>query len=138
MFLLDSDIATLALHGHPRVAVRLAAADRPVRVPLATYLESYRGRIEAVLKAATPEELLRAADSFARTVQFLGGFDVVGIDAAVAAEFQTLRAGKKTKNMGRGDLLNACIALANGATLVTRNTKDYVNVPGLKLENWAD
>jgi tRNA(fMet)-specific endonuclease VapC len=34
------------------------------------------------------------------------------------------------------DLLIASIALANRATLVTRNTKDFQNIPNLKLANW--
>lgn len=42
------------------------------------------------------------------------------------------------KKSGRKDLLQACIALAHAATLVTRNTKDFQPIPGLKLENWAD
>jgi tRNA(fMet)-specific endonuclease VapC len=45
---------------------------------------------------------------------------------------------KKLKAIGRKDLLIACIALANRATLVTRNLRDFQAVPGLKLENWAD
>ena len=39
--------------------------------------------------------------------------------------------------MRRGDMLNACIALANEALLVTRNIKDYARVKGLRLDNWA-
>ena len=40
--------------------------------------------------------------------------------------------------MGRADLLIAAITLANRATLVTRNLKDFRQVPGLQIENWAD
>jgi predicted nucleic acid-binding protein len=35
-------------------------------------------------------------------------------------------------------MLIACTALANDALLVTRNVKDYKDVPGLRIENWAD
>ena len=40
--------------------------------------------------------------------------------------------------MRRGDMLIACIALADDTLLVTRNTKDYKNVNGLRIENWVD
>jgi tRNA(fMet)-specific endonuclease VapC len=39
---------------------------------------------------------------------------------------------------GRGDLLIASIALAFQAILVTRNTKDFQRIGGLRVENWAD
>ena len=52
--------------------------------------------------------------------------------------FDTVVAEKKFKKIGLADRLIACIALAHDATLVTRNTKDFAIVPGLKLENWAD
>jgi tRNA(fMet)-specific endonuclease VapC len=56
----------------------------------------------------------------------------------VAAEFDRLRENKKLKKIGRADLLIACIALANRATLVSRNLKHFGQVPGLQAENWAD
>jgi tRNA(fMet)-specific endonuclease VapC len=34
------------------------------------------------------------------------------------------------------DMLNAATALVHGLTLVTHNTADYANVPGLTLEDW--
>ena len=60
------------------------------------------------------------------------------IDDAAAAEFDRLREHKKLKKIGRGDLLIASIALANRATLVTRNQRDFRLVPGLQLDNWVD
>jgi tRNA(fMet)-specific endonuclease VapC len=34
------------------------------------------------------------------------------------------------------DLLIASVALANNLTLVTHNTADYRNIPGLRLDDW--
>ena len=36
------------------------------------------------------------------------------------------------------DLLIGCTALANNQTLVTRNTRHFADLPGLRLENWVD
>jgi len=63
---------------------------------------------------------------------------VLPIDEPAASEFDHLRRNKKLKKIGRADLLIAAIALAYRATLVTRNLKDFRQVPGLRIENWAD
>ena len=34
------------------------------------------------------------------------------------------------------DLRVASIVIANSATLLTRNTKDFAKIPGLRHENW--
>lgn len=49
-----------------------------------------------------------------------------------------MRQEKKLKKIGRADLLIASIALAERALLVTRNLKDFKQIPGLHVENWAD
>ena len=40
--------------------------------------------------------------------------------------------------IGHYDLLIAGIAQANNLTLVTRNTREFERVPGLRVENWYD
>lgn len=40
--------------------------------------------------------------------------------------------------IGNTDTLIAGIALAHGLTLVTRNTREFARVPGLRVENWYD
>lgn len=138
MFLLDTDIATLAYYNHPAVLARLRAADRAVCLPVVTRLEMVRGRIESIFKAAVAQDLLRAEDALGRTEAFCTGFAIVPIGSAAANLFATLRGLKVVKKLGRGDLLIAAIALAHRATLVTRNTRDFTLIPALAVENWAE
>ncbi|MCL2169869.1 MAG: PIN domain-containing protein [Defluviitaleaceae bacterium] len=39
--------------------------------------------------------------------------------------------------VGDSDILIAAFCLENGYTLVTRNTKDFENIEGLKIVDWA-
>ena len=74
----------------------------------------------------------------AATEGFVSRFQMLPLEAQSATHFDRLSKAKPTRSMGRADLLIACIALAHGAALVTRNSKDFAAVPGLRAENWAD
>lgn len=70
----------------------------------------------------------------------LTGFPFLDYDQDCAGIHATIRA--KAKILGHTltfvDSQIASIALANNMTLVTRNTKDFINIDSLKLENWFD
>jgi tRNA(fMet)-specific endonuclease VapC len=138
VILLDTDTFTLHHAGHRQVAERALQAAEVPRLTIVTQIEALRGRQEALLKAEDGEKLLRAQRLLMSTVQHLALFEIVPFDDAAAAEFDRLSKIKGLGKVGRCDLLNAAIALARKATLVTRNLKDYQKVPGLKLENWVD
>jgi tRNA(fMet)-specific endonuclease VapC len=138
MTLLDTDIVSLHLAGHPRVTARLNATVDASNITVVTWIEILSGRMDAVLKAANGEQLMRAQHWLTRTREQLTGFAVFEIKPAAAAEFDRLRQNKKLKKIGRADLLIAAIALANRATLVSRNLRHFRLVPGLLVENWAD
>ncbi|MCF2444545.1 PIN domain-containing protein [Dyadobacter sp. CY345] len=42
------------------------------------------------------------------------------------------------RTVGEFDLLIGSTAIVNDLILVTRNTKDFINLNGIKLENWID
>ncbi len=138
MILLDTDILTLYFVGHPRVLAHARSAEETAATTVITRIQVLQGRFDSVMKAADGPQLARAREQLARTEAALAGIAIVPLDAAAEAEFDRLRTNKKLKKIGRADLLIACIALSRRAKLVTRNLRDFRQVPGLQLENWAD
>jgi tRNA(fMet)-specific endonuclease VapC len=53
-------------------------------------------------------------------------------DEAAARAYATLPFRR-----GRFDRLLAAHALSVGATIITRNLGDFIDIPGLKIENWT-
>jgi tRNA(fMet)-specific endonuclease VapC len=140
LILLDTDTLTLHFHSQPSVNERLAGAQDIVAITIVSWIEVLRGRFDGVLKAADAAQLLSAQERLRDTEQRLSQLPVVAFDSVAAAEFDRLRANKKLKKIGRADLLIASIALAQRATLVTRNNVRHFRfrpVPGLALDNWA-
>ncbi|HEY7427493.1 MAG TPA: type II toxin-antitoxin system VapC family toxin [Gemmataceae bacterium] len=140
MYVLDTDMLSHLFAAHPRVLTRCnSVPSSEIATTIVTRIEVLEGRFDFLLKAATGDELLRAQLWLDKTIQNLARVEtVLAVDSAAAAEFDRLRQHKKLKKIGRGDLLIAAIVLANRATLVTRNQKDFRQVPGLPIENWAD
>jgi tRNA(fMet)-specific endonuclease VapC len=139
MKVLDTDMLTHLFARHERVLAVLHKQDDEVATTVISRIEILQGRFAMLLKAADGSELQRAQRWLDETVANLAEIPkLLPVDAASAAQFDRLRANKKLKRIGRADLLIAAISLANRATLVTRNRKDFQLVPGLQLENWAD
>jgi len=139
MYLLDTDTLTHLHAGHPNVIDHLQRVEDPeVYTTIITKIELLRGRFEFVLKAATDKELLRAQSWLLRTEELLDRLWIVPLDEAAGAQFERLRSLHSLRAMGRADLLIASIALAQHATLVTRNVRHFKPVPNLKVVNWVD
>jgi len=139
MHLLDTDTLTHLHAGHPRVVQRLRKVDDPIiGTTVITKGELLRGRIDFLLKAATGADVVRAQQWLTRTEELLAQILIVPFDEIAAKEFDRLRANKSYRKIGRADLLVASVALANRATLVTRNLRHFRQVPSLLIENWVD
>lgn len=139
MFLLDTDTLSLLHAGDQRVRNRQEQLD-PSQIVTATItrIEILQGRFDFILKAADGEQLLRAFAWLVRSEELLSQITILPIDKAVAVQFDRLRQNKKIRKIGRADLLIVAIALAHGATLVTRNVRHFRQIPGLQVENWID
>ena len=63
---------------------------------------------------------------------------VLDFDKACAEKFGEVRAQlvKQGLDASRLDLMIGCVALTHNLTLVTHNTKDFKNIPGLHCLDW--
>lgn len=60
---------------------------------------------------------------------------VLDFDEAAHERYTYMR--KTVRRIAAMDLRIAAIVLAHDATLLTRNTRDFEKVPGLKIEDWT-
>jgi len=88
------------------------------------------------IKSTSVGELVLAYESLANITDFLSGFTRQPFDKEAAARFLKFR--KQGVRIGTMDLRIACIVMEHDAVLLTRNTKDFEQVLGLKFENWLE
>jgi tRNA(fMet)-specific endonuclease VapC len=62
---------------------------------------------------------------------------VLAFNEVAAERFGILRAAIRDRRRDALDRLIAAHALAIGAVLITNNEADFLDYPGLRIENWA-
>ena len=70
---------------------------------------------------------------------FLNDFEIAPFDVACAKAYSKIRENlsSKGKLIGPNDMLIAATAIANDATLISNNIREYSRVPALKVESWS-
>ena len=135
-YILDTDHVTLLQHAHPSVRQRVAAiATNTVAVTIITVEEQLRGWLEAVRRHSTTPRQLWAYKGLRDMLLFLNQVEILPFDQAAYDRFTELR--RQRIRIGSQDLRIAAITLAVGGILVTRNQRDFAQVPGLILEDWS-
>ena len=71
---------------------------------------------------------------------FLANIEIMDFDSSAAESYGKIRADleKAGKVIGPLDMMIAGHAKSLGYTIVTNNTKEFMCVNGVKLENWAE
>lgn len=70
--------------------------------------------------------------------EILGSVEVLPVDSTVAERAGDLLAAVHHRGRPRSteDLLIAATGLAHGLIVVTHNTRDFKDIPGLRVEDW--
>ena len=117
-----------------RLKERLDRAAEPFATTIISVEEMMRGWMAAVRRLHHPRGQISAYAQLRQLFRFFATWHVLDWNEAAVNEYESLKRAKA--RAGTMDLKIASIALANGATLLTRNTKDFQKVPGLRIEDW--
>jgi tRNA(fMet)-specific endonuclease VapC len=133
-FLFDTDHLTLFEQGHAPLGTRLAKQPAgAVGVSVVTVEESLRGRLAHLARAKTGPDRIHRYGWLAASVRLFQQFPVVPFDQTAETRFQSLR----SLRVGAQDLKIAAVALTHYLILLTRNQRDFGQVPGLVLDDWS-
>jgi len=138
LYILDTDLLTLHRHGAtPRLSARIDAARDAddLAITVITVEEQISGWYRLLGRAKNPAGLSRAYYKLAETVQTLADYSILLFNEPAIARYVALRSLKL--KVGSMDLRIAAIVLEVGATLITRNLRDFRQVPGLMVEDWS-
>jgi len=128
-FLIDTDICSYAMGGHPAVIARW---------------HNYR-RGEIGISAVTEAELRfgiarrRSQRDAGALERFLQPYEILEFSTAHAPAYAELRVDLERRGMpiGKSDMFIAAQAIGSNLVVVTNNEREFRRVPGLKIENWA-
>lgn len=139
-YLLDTDhISVLQQQsGSAYVALSSRIALHP-RADLALSVISFHEQVLGchtyINRACTAADAVRGYRMFGRLLNDYAAASVLPFDTAAAAICEGLQAQRV--RISTMDLRIASIAMAHGLTLLTRNARDFQQVPGLMIEDWT-
>lgn len=133
IYLLDTNILIYLIKNQPPAVARRVDAlseDDSLCMSFVTWAELLKGAERSVRKP----EVLRSLESLARLVKV-----IYPAGPAICRHYaeQFMRLKEAGTPIGANDLWIACHALAEDATLVTHNTREFQRVAGLRLQDWA-
>ena len=139
MVILDTDhLSILERGGSTAFPLQLRLEQVPnteVCTTIINYEEQMRGWLAHSSKAEAPIRMQAAYALLEKHIETFRDLDVLSFDAQAVSKFEALL--HERVRIGTMDLKTAAICLAQRATLLTRNLKDFRQVPTLQAEDWS-
>jgi tRNA(fMet)-specific endonuclease VapC len=135
--ILDTDHVSLILQNSPQVIAN--AAKHEISVTIVTVQELYNGWVGRINDPSLRHNLPGLYSKLSTTVKYLQTIEVLDFtpEADICLKKLLKDYPPLRKNRLEKDMRIAAIALSLGATVVTRNQRDFGQVPGLSIEDWT-
>jgi tRNA(fMet)-specific endonuclease VapC len=140
MIVLDTDHISLLQHPDSpesrTLAQRLSASsDRDIVTTVITVEEQMRGWLNIIARYRDPHHQATYYDRLIHFVRFFAMWRILPFQDSAVRVYRDLQQDRV--RIATTDLKIAAIALANDATLLSRNAQDFRHVPRLRVENWT-
>jgi len=135
--ILDTDHVPLILHNSPQVITNVAKHE--ISVTIVTVEELINGWVGRRNDPSLVHNLPGRYYPLSTTVQYLQNIEVLDFTPEADTCLKKLLKDHpplKKKSL-ENDMRIAAIALSIGATVITRNKRDFGQVPGLSIEDWT-
>ncbi|MGK7896027.1 MAG: type II toxin-antitoxin system VapC family toxin [Xenococcus sp. (in: cyanobacteria)] len=135
LWILDTDHLSLLQRGHPNIGKKITTINpQEIAITIISAEEQIRGRLSIIRRANAKDKLVLA---YGRLKELLKDFETINLlDFTLEASLIYDDLVRKKIRIGTRDLRIAAIALVVKGTVVTRNQKDFAQIPGLKVEDW--
>ena len=137
MLVLDTDHLVELDRGSSQGAAlqrKLEDAGDEVATTIISAEEQFRGWLAQIHRQRDPHEQIATYQRLQRRMAFFAAWHVLPWDTDAADILQGLR--RQRVRIGTMDLKIASIVLAHDATLLSRNLRDFQQIPNLRVEDW--
>ncbi|MFM9977949.1 MAG: PIN domain-containing protein [Sphingomonadaceae bacterium] len=128
--LIDTNIAIHVRDGDAAVLARYSALASPPAISVVTLVELAGGLLTGKVEERRRRALLLEA--------LLESWAIVDFNGKMAEVYQTVVASTGFSRPRVLDRMIAATAIATGMPLATINTRDFLAIPGLQIEDWSN
>lgn len=120
---------------HPALIERLQADAINLTTTAINVEEQLRGRLAQVADAKAGISLTNAYRWLSETVRLLSDFEVLQFTAEAQLIYQDFKSQRI--RVGTQDLRISSIVIAHSGVLLSRNLRDFENIPNLMVRDWT-
>jgi tRNA(fMet)-specific endonuclease VapC len=140
MIILDTDCLTMLERqtGTDYLVLQSKLDEFPIEeitTTIITFEEQMRGWTAYIARMRSIDEQVFAYETLKQHFDYFKQLTIIDFDENAAAVYKDLKLQKV--RIGAMDLKIASIALSRNAILVSRNLKDFENVPNLVVKDWS-
>jgi tRNA(fMet)-specific endonuclease VapC len=139
LYILDTDHISLFLGNYPPIRDRVLQARAECSITIISVQEIFNGWVGQLNRVENEAYKIEIYQRLHLTTQFIQQMPVLNYEQAASIQYQQIIKVNPTlaKRRLEKDMRIAAIALATEATIVTRNIRDFEQVPKLIMEDWS-